>query len=107
MWYAFLNETLDAGVVEPPEPQKKVDPKYLTLAVKDHVEGRVELACFIRENGTVDGIRVIKSLDDRLDVSASHALGKWTFKPAIRNGIPMDVEVYVSIPFKLDPEMPR
>ena len=89
--------------MRPPSPLRKVDPKYIASAVADRIEGRVRLFGVIRKDGKVDAISVIQHLDDRLDGSASEALAKWEFSPALRNGVPVDVEAVFEIPFHLAP----
>ena len=45
--------------------------------------------------------------DARLDNSAIAALRKWEFEPARRDGIPVDVDVVIEIPFRLRPPLKR
>ncbi|MGI8988250.1 MAG: energy transducer TonB [Bryobacteraceae bacterium] len=108
MWYAERNDVpLNAGEITPPLPHRKVDPKYVPTAVEERVEGQVRLACVIQKDGRVDTVSLVKSLDDRLDRSAMDALAKWEFTPAMRNGVPVDVDVIVEIPFRLAPQAGR
>ena len=108
MWYADRNAVpLNAGIITPPLPHRKVDPKYIPAAIDERVEGQVRLACVIQKNGRVDSIQLVKGLDDRLDQSAIDALSKWEFTPAMRNGVPVDVDVLVEIPFRLAPQAKR
>ncbi len=108
MWYADRNDVpLNAGEITPPLPHRKVDPKYVPSAVEERVEGQVRLSCVIQKNGRVDTVSLVKSLDDRLDRSAMDALAKWEFTPAMRNGVPVDVDVLVEIPFRLAPQARR
>jgi TonB family protein len=103
MWYAArgIGPNLPLG---PPVPTRKVDPKYIATAVADRVEGRVQILCVIKSDGHVDDMELVRSLDPRLDFSAMEALGKWIFQPAHRNGLPIDVDVMVEIPFHLAPK---
>ncbi len=108
MWYADRNAApLNAGVITPPLPHRKVDPKYIPAAADERVEGQVRLACVIQKNGRVDLVQLVKGLDDRLDQSAIDALSKWEFTPAMRNGVAVDVDVLVEIPFRLAPQARR
>ena len=108
MWYADRNAVpLNAGVITPPLPHRKVDPKYIPAAADERVEGQVRLSCVIQKNGRVDLVQLVKGLDDRLDQSAIDALAKWEFTPAMRNGNPVDVDVLVEIPFRLAPRAKR
>jgi TonB family protein len=79
----------------------KVDPKYAPEVVREKLEGVVILFAILRKDGTVDGesVRVIRKVDSRLDLSAREALLNWKFKPSERNGIAVDIQMEVSIPF--------
>ncbi len=87
------------GVLSGPEPLVKVDPKYPPDLIREHVQGEVVLYAIIRKNGTVDSIRVMRSLDPRLDREAEKALAQWKFRPGTRAGVPVDIEAVVHIPF--------
>lgn len=82
-----------------PEPVLKVDPKYPPELIREHIHGEVVLYAIIRANGSVDSIRVMRSLDPRLDHDAAAALAQWKFRPGTRAGVPVDVEAVVHIPF--------
>ncbi len=90
--------------MQAPSPLRKVDPKYIPAAVADNVEGKVRLAGIIRKDGHVDGVELLRHLDNRLDQSAVEALAKWQFSPALRNGVPVDVDAVFDIPFRLAPK---
>ena len=91
------------GTVIPPSPRLKVDPVYSRAAIDERVEGEVIVHAMIRSDGLVDNIKILKTLDDRLDESAMMALSKWRFNPATKDGVPIDVETVVHIPFRLVP----
>jgi TonB family protein len=86
-----------------PSPLKKVDPKYPPTLIADHVEGEVILYAVIRRDGSVDGIQVVHGIDELLDANARRALAQWKFRPAERNGEPVDLEAIVHIPFHAPP----
>jgi TonB family protein len=67
--------------------------------IKGHVHGEVVLYAIIRKNGSVDSIQVVRDLDPQLDRNAMDALEKWTFRPATRAGVPVDVEAVIHVPF--------
>ena len=80
------------------------DPKYPQDLIKEHVHGEVVLYAIIRKDGTVDSIQVVHSLDRELDRDAISALAKWTFEPATRAHVPVDVEAVIHVPFSyIDP----
>ncbi len=103
MWYADRTAR-EAGLapVAPPVAHRKVDPKYIAAAAAEHVEGKVQLACVIAKDGSVSHVELVRGLDDRLNQSAEEALAKWVFDPATRHGVPVEVDVLVEIPFKLE-----
>jgi TonB family protein len=83
-----------------PVAMRKVDPAYPLELMRQNVAGTVILYGIIRANGTVSDVRVLKSVDDRLDRFASEAISKWQFQPASKSGNAVDVEATFSIPFR-------
>ena len=90
-----------------PVPTRKVDPKYIQTAVEERVEGVVRLSAVIRRDGHVQSVELLQHLDDRLDRTAVEALSKWEFEPAVRDGVPVDVDAVFEIPFRLAPRSSR
>jgi TonB family protein len=68
--------------------------------MRQNVSGTVILYGVIHSDGTVANVRILRSVDDRLDRYASEAIAKWQFQPATKNGTPVDVEATFWIPFK-------
>lgn len=83
-----------------PVPMRKVDPKYPPELIQAHVEGEVILYAIIRKDGTVDSIQVVRSVDPQLDMNSMQALAAWKFRPATREGAPVELETVVRIPFR-------
>ncbi len=109
VWFAEHQPLPGAPPLEmrPPEPMRKVDPRYVASAANERVEGIVRLAAVIRKDGSIDEVELLKHLDDRLDQSAQQALAKWRFEPASRDGTPVDVDAVFEIPFRLAPKADR
>ena len=99
--FAELKQTTDKGRLVAPEATYKVDPAYPPDVLRDHVEGTVTLYAVIEPDGSVNGIRVLDSLDSRLDDNAVKALARWRFRPGSKNGEPVAVEAVVQIPFRM------
>jgi TonB family protein len=78
----------------------KVDPAYPLEMMKQNVSGTVILHAVILADGTVGTVRVLRSIDDRLDQFASEAIAKWHFQPAMKNGAPVAVDATFWIPFR-------
>jgi TonB family protein len=91
------------GTVSGPVPTRKIDPKYPPATMKENIEGEVVLYAIIRADGSVDSIQLVRKLDPRLDANAMQALAQWKFRPATRDGSPIDIEAVVHIPFKYHP----
>ena len=106
VWFAEHQALPGAPPLEmrPPDPTRKVDPKYIADAVLERVEGTVRLSAVIRKDGHVESVELLKRLDDRLDKSAEEALAKWQFEPAMADGTPVDVDAVFEIPFRLPPK---
>jgi TonB family protein len=83
-----------------PSAMRKVDPAYPLELMRQNVGGTVILYAVIYSDGTVGRIRVLRSVDERLDRYAADAIAKWKFDPATKDGAPVDVEATFWIPFK-------
>jgi len=99
--FAELKESGQRGDLTAPVAMDKVDPAYPPDLMRDHVEGVVTLYAVIHSDGSVGEIRVLEGVDERLDRNARSALSRWRFRPAMRNGAPVDLEAVVHIPFVL------
>ena len=83
-----------------PAATRKVDPAYPLELMRHNVGGTVILYGVIHTDGTVGSVRVLRSVDERLDQFASEAIAKWQFQPATKNGAAVDVEATFWIPFR-------
>jgi TonB family protein len=86
--------------VSSPVATRKVDPAYPLELMRQNVQGTVILYGVIHADGTVSNVRVLRSVDGRLDRFASEAISKWKFDPATKAGAPVDVEATFWIPFR-------
>jgi TonB family protein len=91
-----------AAPVDLSEPMatRKVDPAYPLQLMRENVHGTVILYAVIRADGSVGNVKVLRSVDDRLDRFATEAISQWKFDPATKNGTPVDVEATFQIPFR-------
>jgi TonB family protein len=80
---------------------RKVDPKYPPELIEQNVQGEVILYAVIRADGSVDSIQLVRGIDPQLDANAKSALSQWKFRPALKSGVPVDLEAIVYIPFKI------
>ncbi|MFZ1005791.1 MAG: TonB family protein [Candidatus Sulfotelmatobacter sp.] len=98
------NQSAHSGEAPPddlssPTVTRKVDPAYPLELMRQNLAGTVILYGIIRADGTVHGVRVLRSVDERLDQFASEAIARWQFQPATKNGSAVDVEATFWIPF--------
>ncbi|PYY12037.1 MAG: hypothetical protein DMG69_02495 [Acidobacteria bacterium] len=98
--FAELRGDDTEGDLTAPEATHKVDPGYPLELMRQNVQGTVTLYAVIRSDGTVGSVRVLNSPDQRLDSYARTALTGWHFRPATKNGTPVDLEAVVIIPFR-------
>ena len=99
--FAELKQSDDKVALAAPVATMKVDPAYPPDVLRDKVEGTVTLYAVIRADGTVDDVKVLDSLDSRLDETAVRALSRWHFRPGTKNGEPVALEAVVEVPFRM------
>ena len=88
-------------ITDPPTILFKVDPQYSEEARKAQYQGTVVLEAIVRSDGTLEILRVVRSLDFGLDENAIQALKQWKFRPGMRNGQPVDVVLNIEVNFNL------
>ena len=98
--FAELHDNHDRGDLVAPLATQKVDPAYPLELMRHGVQGTVTLYAVIRSDGSVNEVRVLRGVDDRLDEYARTALSGWHFHPATKNGAAVDLEAVIMIPFK-------
>jgi TonB family protein len=89
------------GGVSAPTVLSRVEPQYSEEARKSRYQGTVLLEAIVRKDGTVQIVRVVRSLGFGLDENAIEALAKWRFRPGMRNGTPVDVSLNIEVNFNL------
>ncbi|MBI2833893.1 MAG: energy transducer TonB [Acidobacteria bacterium] len=75
---------------------KRVEPIYPPVARAAQIQGTVELDAIIRQDGTVNDIKVLRSANKLLEQSAVEAVRQWRFTPG-----PYDVVLTVTVNFVL------
>lgn len=79
----------------------KVPPVYPPQAKKDHVMGKVVLDAIIGKDGSMENIKVVKSVREDLDQSAIDAVRQWKYQPYLLNGEPVEVKTTINIIYSL------
>ena len=85
----------------PLEVLSKPTPDYTDEARTLHIEGEVLLEVEFTATNEIRVLRVVRGLGHGLDESAARAVRAMRFKPALRNGQPVDVRTTVTIVFRL------
>jgi periplasmic protein TonB len=89
------------GEVKAPILQSRVEPTYPEAARKARMEGVVILEAIITGSGSVEEVKVLKSVNPLLDASAVRAVQQWKYKPATLNGRAVRVYLTVTVTFNL------
>ncbi len=89
------------GGVTTPTLLAQTLPEYSEEARKAKYQGTVILETIVRRDGTVEVVRVTRSLGFGLDDKAIEAVSKWRFRPGMRNGQPVDVALKIEVNFNL------
>jgi TonB family protein len=87
---------MDQALV-PPEAETRFDFKRTPLPF-EKLHKFVILKGRIDEDGKVTDLKVFRGLSDEMDAAAKLAFSKWTFKPAMKGGKPVNIEILVGIP---------
>lgn len=93
-----LDKTLKA-----PEVITEIKPRYTDNAMRQRIQGLVEMEAVVLADGAVGPVRVVKSLDKDfgLDEQAVRAMKQWRFRPGQKDGVPVPVLVKIQMTFTL------
>jgi len=89
------------GDVKAPQLTNRVEPSYPEAARKARMEGVVILEAIITASGSVEDVKVLKSVNPLLDSAASRAVQQWRYRPATLNGRAVRVYLTVTVTFNL------
>ena len=89
------------GGVSEPVVIWQVQPEYSEEARKARYEGVVRLDAIIHKDGSIQILRVLRSLGFGLDEKAIEALEQWKFRPGMRGGEPVAVSMNIEVTFNL------
>ncbi|MBS1800387.1 MAG: TonB family protein [Acidobacteria bacterium] len=89
------------GSVSMPVVIYKPEPEFSEEARKAKVSGDVTVYIWVDERGNPTHARVIQGIGMGLDEKALEAVKQYRFKPAMDNGKPVTVEMYVIVNFQI------
>jgi protein TonB len=82
---------------------RRVNPNYPARALRDRVQGWVEVEFTVTTNGDVENVSVVNGQPKRgeFDREAIRAVQQWKFRPKIENGRPVNATVKQRLNFTL------
>jgi protein TonB len=89
------------GSVRAPVPLVTPDPEFSEEARKAKFSGNVEVYLIVDENGNPTHVRVVRDVGMGLGEKAVEAVRQYKFKPAMQNGKPVKVDMYVDVNFQI------
>jgi TonB family protein len=90
-----------SGSVSAPVPLFTTEAVYTIEARSARISGKCLVTLIVDRQGMPKSIRMLKTLDPGLDQNAMDAVGRYRFKPAMRNGEPVPVMITVEVNFQL------
>ena len=94
---AYANIVHMEQALVPPEAETRFDFKRTPLPF-EKLHKSVILKGRITEEGKVSDLKVFHGLSDEMDAAAKLAFSQWTFKPAVKAGKPVSIDILVGIP---------
>jgi TonB family protein len=89
------------GGISAPRVLQNPSPEYSEEARKAKFQGTVVLWLIVDSNGKPRDLKVARSLGMGLDQKALEAVRLWRFEPAMKDGIPVAVQINVEVNFHL------
>jgi protein TonB len=79
---------------------RRVEPVYPTLMRQIGRSGQVELHAMIATDGSIQSLQVVSG-DPGFYQSAMEAVRQWRYKPMILNGIPVEVDTFITVIYNI------
>jgi TonB family protein len=97
-----LADLAEPGVIAP-LVERKPQPQYPPIALRQRVEGTVEINALVDEKGNVTDVQLRTAAGGRtgLNEAAMDAVKKYKFRPATKDGVPVKVWYSVKVAFVL------
>ncbi|MEO6922742.1 MAG: energy transducer TonB [Bryocella sp.] len=89
------------GGVSEPKLLKEVEPEFSEEARKAKFSGNVEVYLFIDPNGNPTHVRCARDIGMGLCGKAVDAVRQYKFKPAMKDGKPVTVDMYIDVNFQI------
>jgi protein TonB len=79
----------------------QVEPEFSEEARKAKFSGNVEVYIWVDTDGRPSHIRVVRGVGMGLDEKAVEAVRQYRFKPAMKDGKPVQVDLYIDVNFQI------
>jgi protein TonB len=89
------------GGVSKPVVLYQVEPEFSEEARKAKFSGNVEVYLWVDTDGKPSHIKVVRGVGMGLDQKAMDAVRQYRFKPAMKDGKPVQVDLYVDVNFQI------
>jgi hypothetical protein len=87
---------LEQGLV-PPEVEARFDFRRIPVPPETAYK-KIVLKGTLRDDGVVENLEIFQGVVPEMDAAARAAFGQWKFRPAMRDGKPVPVEILIGIP---------
>ena len=101
-WIANSRALRVAGKIVPPHATFTPDPSYDRTSRSYGAQGTTILWCVVNEQGAAEDIQIVKPLGMGLDERAVEAVAKWRFRPAMKDGKAVPVQINIQVNFRLN-----
>ena len=102
VWFAEQEQKpAEVTLMRAPMPIRKTELANTVEASGDQPETRIQLSAVLKTDGKFHSVAMVKGPDSPAVLSAIADLMRWEFRPASRDGSPVNVEVVIEIPFRL------
>jgi TonB family protein len=89
-----------------PKVDHRVEAKYGDEALRDKVQGSVELRFVVDASGVPQRVTIVRPIGYGLDASAVEAVQKWRFTPGMKGGSPVATGIVVEQQFSFANQRP-
>jgi TonB family protein len=101
IWFAERQPVSgNTPLMRAPLPYRKMEPVDQTSSGTSG-QARVQIAAILDKDGRLGKLTILKRPATMTEQAVIQDLESWEFKPATRDGVPVDVEVVIEIPFNL------
>ena len=109
IWFADRERTPGTTpLVRAPVPFRKLEPIVFDQPTQIDRNGeRIQFAATLGKNGKLDGISLLTKATPSVQRAVLQDLSSWEFQPATRDGVQMDVDLVLEIPFNVPTALAR